>query len=265
MIRTILIQCIFLIVATSVHATIFDHGAWDALLQENVIEINGGKATQVNYDGMLEKRDQLVGYLQSLEAIPREQFDAWDKESQLAFLINVYNSWTVELILTKYPDLKSIKDLGSLFRSPWKKEIVKLFGKKYSLDDIEHRLIRGSDRYNDPRIHFAVNCASIGCPALSRKAYTGDGLQQQLEEAMSLFMSDTSRNRFNGKVLEVSSIFKWYREDFEKGWRGQKSLAQFLASRSEDLGLNKGQQESVAGGHIKITFLNYGWGLNRVQ
>ena len=91
-------------------------------------------------------------------------------------MINAYNAWTVEFILTKYPDLDSIKDLGSFFNSPWDKEFIPLLGKTVSLNDIEHGLIRGSDRYNDPRIHFAVNCASIGCPALREEAYTGDKL-----------------------------------------------------------------------------------------
>lgn len=264
MIRILFLCCMLLVGMQKVCAANFDHGLWDQLLQENVLVLDGGKATQVNYDGMLAKRTQLETYLDSLAAVSHRQFDSWDKDSQLAFLINVYNSWTIELILTKYPDLESIKDLGSLFSSPWKKKIVLLFGEKYSLDDIEHGLIRGSGRYNDPRIHFAVNCASIGCPALRPESFQGKKLQQQLAEATTLFLEDSSRNRLHGDVLEVSAIFKWYKEDFEKGWKGYDSLPLFFATHATALNLSAEQKKHLINGNIKITYLKYDWKLNKV-
>lgn len=181
---------------------------------------------------------------------------------KLAFLINACNGWTVELILTRYPDLESIKDLGSLFQSPWKKKFFFLLGEKRSLDDIEHGLIRGSGRYNDPRIHFAVNCASIGCPALKNQAYRGDILEEQLEEATRLFLSDKSRNRLRNRELQISSIFKWYREDFERGWRGAITLAQFLALYKDNLGLSKTEADTLIADKLSITFLDYNWNLD---
>lgn len=246
------------------HGSGFDHSRWDGLLKDHVRVLQGGSVTQVDYDGMLRDRAGLKVYLQDLAAVERKTFDGWPVDHQLAFLINAYNSWTVELILTEYPDIASIKDLGSIFQSPWKKRFIPFFGKERSLDEIEHQLIRGSDRYNDPRIHFAVNCASIGCPALRGEAYRGVELQQQLGEATALFLKDRTRNRLVGEVLEVSSIFKWYGEDFSRGWKGVSSLPLFFADHAGDLGLTAVEREQLVRGEIKIKFQSYDWKLNRV-
>ena len=240
----------------------FDHQVWQQLLQNHVYELRGGQATEVDYAGFKQEQQSLQTYLKKLEQISQSEFDRWPKAEQLAFLINAYNAWTVELILTKYPKLDSIKDLGSLFSSPWKKEFIPFLGKTRSLDDIEHGLIRGSGRYNEPRIHFAVNCASIGCPALAREAYTGDKLEQQLERAAALFLQDRSRNRLKGDELEVSSIFKWYRDDFKQGWRGAHSLEAFLAGYALALALSSEQKADLLAEKIDIDFLSYDWDLN---
>ena len=257
-----LIIGLFVLQAVTVSTAEFDHRQWDTLLAQHVDVQDGGKITTVDYRGMANEQTKLSGYLNHLSKIDRDQFDTWPEAEQLAFLINAYNAWTVELILSKYPDLHSIKDLGSLFQSPWKKKFVSLLGEKYSLDDIEHSLIRGSGRYNDPRIHFAVNCASIGCPALRNQAYRGDILEEQLEEATRLFLSDRSRNRPGNKELLISSIFKWYREDFERDWQGANSLPQFLALYRHSLGLSKAEAETLVAGEFTITFLDYDWKLN---
>ena len=152
----------------------FDHSAWDKLLKENVTVIRGGQVTQVDYDGFLHQRRELQEYLESLSKIQKADFDEWDESKQLAFLINAYNAWTIKLILTRYPKLSSIRQIGLLPISAWRKDIVELFDAKYSLDDIEHGMIRGEGNYNEPRIHFAVNCAAIGCPALRPEAFVGE-------------------------------------------------------------------------------------------
>lgn len=242
----------------------FDHSAWDALLHQYVLELSDGKVTQVNYAGMAADKAKLSGYLNQLQQVSQKDFDGWDKHDQLAFLINAYNAWTVQLILTKYPDLESIKDLGSFFQSPWKKEFIPLLGKTRSLDDIEHGLIRGSGRYNDPRIHFAVNCASIGCPALSTNAYLGETLDAQLEQAASRFLADRLRNRMGAGSLALSSIFKWYREDFEKGWRGAATLPQFIALYAAAIGASPSQVEQLRNDAVDIEFLKYDWRLNSI-
>ena len=136
--------------------------------------IQDGQASRVDYSAFQKNQKVLQAYLASMSAVSRSEFDSWTKDQQLAFLINAYNAWTIEFVLSAYPDIKSIKDLGSFFSSPWKKEFINLLGETRSLDNIEHTLIRGSGRYNEPRIHFAVNCASIGCPALLNRAYTAE-------------------------------------------------------------------------------------------
>lgn len=265
MIRLIMIVLLVLqsaAFAVTVQAAGFDHSSWDTLLKQHVTSVRGGQATQVEYAGLKADRGSLKQYLASTSATPRADFDKWSPSAQLAFLINSYNAWTVELVLTGYPGVASIKDLGSFLQSPWKKRFISLLGETRSLDDIEHGLMRGSGRYNDPRIHFAVNCASIGCPALRSEAYAADRLSAQLEDATQKFLSDRTRNRLDGDTLKVSSIFKWYREDFEKGGRDANSLGRFLSIYRQPMGLDVETAKRLSAGEIAIDFLDYDWQLN---
>ncbi|HKJ66099.1 MAG TPA: DUF547 domain-containing protein [Desulfopila sp.] len=254
----------FIVAVAATQTLAYDHNIWNVLLDRHVQALDGGKVTAVDYRGMANDREMLAEYLQQLAGVSQKQFEALPGDDQLAFLINAYNAWTVELILTDYPDIDSIKDLGSFFQSPWEKRFADLLGKKRTLDEIEHDLIRGSGRYNEPRIHFAVNCASIGCPALKTEAYTGTALERQLEEATTLFLADRSRNRLKEDTLEISSIFKWYREDFETGWRGADTLPQFLALYQDSLRLSDAESKKLAAGDIDIDFLQYDWSLNSI-
>jgi hypothetical protein len=243
------------------------HDSWNALLNKHVVTINHNHSTEVDYAAIKREHAQLKTYLDSLTAVTQSEFDAWEKPKQLAFLINAYNAWTVELIVSnltskEYPDLKSIKDLGSFFSSPWSKEFVPLLGKTRSLDEIEHDLIRGSGKYNDPRIHFAVNCASIGCPALREEAYTATDLESQLQEQTVRFLSDMTRNMAQENTLSVSSIFKWYDDDFEKGFRGANTLQQFFLQYPDALKLIPAQQKALRNDDMKVKFLDYNWDLN---
>lgn len=240
-----------------------DHGLWDQLLQKNIVSNDSGQSTMVDYQSMLMDRKDIDKYLDTISTVSNEQFDRWSKQEQLAFLINAYNASTVALVLTEWPDLNSIKELGGWFSSPWKIEFVSLLGKTRSLDDIEHNLIRGSGRYNDPRIHFAVNCASIGCPALRAEAYVGDKLNEQLGEQTALFLSDRSRNRVDDSSIKLSPIFKWYREDFEKGWKGFDRLEDFLLSHAQYLGVSGPVAEKLKGDEVNIEFTSYDWRLNK--
>ena len=161
-----------------------------------------------------------------------------------------------------YADIKSIKDLGSFFSSPWSKKFIPLLGETRSLDNIEHELIRGDNKYGDPRIHFAVNCASIGCPALREEAYTAEKLEQQLEQQTVRFLSDKTRNRFNKAEMELSSIFKWYQEDFSLGFRASDSLSAFILLYAESLGLMPEQQALLKAKKMDVDYLPYDWQLN---
>ncbi len=241
------------------------HQQWQALVSQHVKPINNGNSSAVDYAAMQLQRTQLQSYLEQLSNISQTQFDAWDKSTQLAMLINAYNAWTVELILTKYPDIESIKDLGGFFSSPWEKSFIPLLGKTRSLNDIEHKLIRGSDRYNDPRIHFAVNCASIGCPALLEEAYTGAKLEQQLDAQTKRFLADSSRNYAKGDTVYLSAIFKWYGDDFTQGFAGADSVEAFLLLYPNALTLNGAQQDAANKQQLDIDFLDYNWSLNAIR
>ncbi|MFT6195225.1 MAG: hypothetical protein ACJASU_002136 [Cognaticolwellia sp.] len=241
------------------------HQPWQTLLAQHVKPINNGHSSQVDYAGMKMDRAQLKAYLAALGSVDKDVFAQWSAPKQLAFLINAYNAWTVEFILTAYPDLASIKDLGSFFSSPWSKKFIPLLGETRSLDNIEHQLIRGDNKYGDPRIHFAVNCASIGCPALREEAYSADKLEQQLTEQTVRFLTDTSRNRFNDSSMELSAIFKWYGDDFTLGFRGSNSLPTFILLYHEALNLTPAQQALLKSENMDNKFLNYDWTLNAAR
>jgi Protein of unknown function, DUF547 len=149
-------------------AQTFDHShqAWTALLKKHVVLLGGGKASQARYAGFAGDSSALQAYTDSLSSVSSAAFNAFSKPQQMAFLINAYNAFTVALILTRYPKLASIRDLGSLLSNPWKPKFIKLLGTEMSLDNIEHDTLRAKGRFDDPRVHFAVNCASIGCPML---------------------------------------------------------------------------------------------------
>lgn len=243
--------------------SVFDHSRWSQLLTSNIV--SAGASTQVDYGGMDKQSALLQQYLDSLSNVKKADFDRWEKSDQLAFLLNAYNAWTVKLVLSDYKNIESIKDLGSIFQSPWKKSFIPLFGDEVSLDHIEHTLIRGSGRYNDPRIHFAANCASIGCPALRNEAYDGAQLDKQLEEQAQLFLSDSTRNFAKGDRVSLSSIFKWYRGDFEAGWRDTYELSEFLLLYANALSLTAAQIEALETDDMDIKFLDYDWHLNIIR
>ena len=146
------------------------------------ILIDDGKASQVRYAEFAKDRAQLKAYLDSLSKVTESEFAGWSKPEQMAFLINAYNAFTIEKILTRYPDIKSIWDFGKVFGNPFKDRFFTLLGKEATLDRIEHETLRKKGVYDEPRVHFAVNCASIGCPMLREEAYVAERLEAQLEE-----------------------------------------------------------------------------------
>ena len=251
---------------TPAQAQSFDHShaAWTSLLKKHVVLLDAGKASQVRYAGMLGDHSALKAYLAQLSAVGAATFDGFTKPQQMAFLINAYNAFTVALILTKYPTLDSIRDLGNLITKPWDIKNIPLLGTSLTLDNIEHGKLRAKGQYDDPRIHFAVNCASIGCPMLREEAFVADRLESQLEEQTTRFMSDRSRNRFNaasGK-LEVSKIFDWYGGDFKLGYKGIASLPAFAAKYAVQLADAPADRERIKAKEVSLGFLDYDWKLN---
>lgn len=244
----------------------FDHKVLDDVLQATVFKVREGRGTLVDYQKLKKLKPALDQYLESVSRVDGFYFDEWSADEQLAFLINVYNAKTLEMVVSKYPHLESIKELGSFFQSVWSKEVIELFLKDRSLDEIEHEMIRGEENFkkykNDPRIHFAVNCASISCPGLYERAYTGPLLQEQLDLMTKRFLSDRENNRLSSGVLKLSKIFDWYGEDFTKGWQGIEKLEDFLVKYDQSLGLSKLQVQNLRDQKIGIEFNRYDWSLN---
>ena len=250
------------------------HKAFDALLKKHVVLLQAGKAGQVRYAGFKQDEAVLKSYTETLSKVTGAEFNAFSKAQQMAFLINAYNAFTVQLILTKYPDLKSIKDLGGTFSSPWKQRFFKLLGADTHLDQVEHEMLRKKGVYDEPRVHYAVNCASIGCPMLREEAFTAGQLDAQLEEQTVRFLSDRSRNRYNPQreALEVSKIFDWFKEDWQSGYKGIGKDQTMVASREQYFGKyakllsDKPEEQSViAAGKVEIRTLDYDWNLNDVK
>lgn len=211
-----------------------DHSKWDALLKKHV-RPDG----LVNYKGFLKDRDALTEYLTMLSKNPPEE--TWSTAELLAYYINTYNAYTVDLILKNYP-LKSIKDLSG----PWTKEIVPIGDKTLSLGGIEHSILR---KMNEPRIHFAINCASFSCPNLLNEAFTAPKIEAQLERATKAFIN-SDKNRISENELVLSHIFKWYKKDFKRN--GEKDLIGFINPYT-DIAIDS---------NANIDFIEYNWNLN---
>lgn len=239
-----------------------DYRAWDQLLKGHVAWNSSGVASTVDYSRLAADRPALTGILAGFSTVGAAEFARFSRAQRLAFLINAYNAYTLELVLTRYPNLSSIKDLGSLFQSPWKRRFFRLLGKETSLDDIEHGMIRQPGAFDEPRIHFVLVCASIGCPALRPEAIVAARLDDQLEDSVRRFLSDHSRNRVDAASgrLQLSKIFDWYRGDFERN--GSATLAAFIGSRADRLTSDPSLAARIRGGKLEIEFLDYDWRLN---
>lgn len=257
---------LFCPVVTLAQSPGFDHSyaQWDGLLKTHVKWLPDGKQSRVDYRGFATQRANLRQVLAQWSAVTPATLETFTQEQRMAFLVNAYNGFTVELILTKYPNLKSIKDIGSLFSSAWKGKFFTLLGEVRNLDWIENAQLR--PKFNDPRIHMAINCASIGCPALRPEAFTAGALNAQLADGMTRFMGDRTRNRYNALSgrLEVSAIFKWFREDFEEGHKGFFRLEDVFAAYADQLTDDGAARAKLAAKTVNAVFLDYDWSLNDI-
>ncbi len=247
------------------------HEAWDKLARKYVVLIDGGRASQVRYAALAQDRNAFGSYLASLSGVSEGEFNSWSKAQRMAFLINAYNAFTIEKILTRYPDLKSIRDFGIVFGNPWKEKFFKLLGQPCSLDQIEHEMLRARGAYEEARVHYALNCAAVGCPMLRAEAYVADRLDAQLEDQARRFLSDRTRNRYNERKnsLEVSKIFDWYKEDWMRGYSGIDtnrspidSREQYFARYTRLLADSPQGQKLIAEQAVRIDYLDYDWSLN---
>lgn len=217
------------------------HRQWDKLLKKHV-----NAAGRVDYKGFLADKAELNDYLKTLsDNAPQKK---WSDNDEKAYWINAYNAFTVCLILKNYP-VKSIKDIGgSIYKinTAWDIRFITIGGEKYDLNNIEHKMLRR--KFDDPRIHFAIVCASASCARLSREAYTGEKLEAQLEEASKDFINDKAKNNITSSKAELSKYFTWYKGDFTK----KGSLVNFI---------NKYSQTKMTE-DTKIDYLDYNWSLN---
>lgn len=241
------------------------HADWAKLLLRAVHTDRRGSVSKLDYQIFLDDSETFDRYLTALSAVSVEQFRQFSRSSQLAFLLNAYNSFMVAKIMQRYPEIASVWDFGRVLNAPFKHRFFNLLGQRRSLDDIEHRLIRGNSRLMDPRIHFAVNCASVGCPALRGEPFLAPRLDAQLEDQTVRFLNDRSRNYYDRESdqLVVSPLFDWYGDDFEPP-KNQRpgGVIGFLLHYRRALGLNEDQTERLAEGKVNLHYSDYDWQLN---
>ena len=212
-----------------------DHQLWTDLL-----------GLYVQEDGMIDyasfKEDKrLNDYLELLKKAHPDQ--NWSREERLAHWINAYNAFTIKLLTEHYP-VESIKDIPKR----WSKEFVEIEGLRYSLGDIEHNVLR--KLYKEPRIHFALNCASFSCPKLSQEAYSAELIEDQLNRAAMDFINDTLRNKIKRDKMQLSKIFSWFKSDFTDSSSLKEHLKKYSAVEIDEA--------------TKIEYLEYNWKLNDI-
>jgi hypothetical protein len=243
----LLISLLFGFYGWILHAAAVTDGQeiWAELLKKYV------KPGGVDYAGFKSEEEKLDQYLRVLE---HTDLKTLSRDEQFAYYINAYNAWTIKLILSAYPGIKSIKDLGTFWKSPWKKKFVRINGELLSLDDIEHHILRPT--FKDPRVHFAINCSAVSCPPLRPEPYLGSALDQQLDQATRSFINNPNNCRLEGNTFYVSRIFEWFSEDFND------DIVSFYLKYTRD-GLKKklAEKKDV----IQVKYLNYDWSLNDVK
>ncbi|RMD99900.1 MAG: DUF547 domain-containing protein, partial [Deltaproteobacteria bacterium] len=228
---------------------------------------------RVDYRHLQQNREDLDRYLEAVAKFPEAEYRRLSKADQIAFWINVYNARTLQVILDHYP-IERRGLLGRLFPANsirqipgvWDKLRFPVLGKEYTLNDIEHEILR--KRFGEPKIHFALVCASIGCPPLRPEAYVGERLDEQLDDQIRKFLADTTKFRIEGKRVYLSQIFKWFGEDFLPAYgdtehfpnlsKEERAVLNFLSRYLPE----EERQRLEAARKIEIEYLDYDWRLN---
>lgn len=221
------------------------HTIYNKLLQKNVTA--DGK---VNYKSFIKDSLELNQYLKILSTTPPDE-KTWSKEEQMTYWVNAYNAFTIKLITEYYP-IKSIKDIGSSIQipfvnTPWDIKFIMIGKEKMDLNNIEHGILR--KKFNDPRIHMVLVCASKSCPILLNEAYEPKLLDEQFAKQTKAFLKDNSRNQITPDNPKLSMLFKWYGMDFNKEGG---SAVKFINTYSP-VKIKPG---------AKISYLDYDWNLN---
>jgi len=226
--------CMLSFVAIQAQTSIFD-----SLLQKNV-----DKTGRVDYQSLKNNETLLDNYLAYIQN--NEPTKDWSSNKKKAFWINTYNAYTIKIILNNYP-LKSIRDIKIDGKTAWKIPFVKVGQKRYTLDQIEHKILR--KKFNDPRIHVGINCASVSCPRLWNFAFTEDNIASSLDNLMKEFINDTTRNKISKKNVALSEIFNWFSKDFIKNGTIINYLNTYAAIKISE--------------KASIKYLTYDWSLNK--
>lgn len=219
------------------------HAIWDSLVRKHVDD-NG----LIDYKGMAADSAQLQEYLQLLsQNAPNKK--SWSDNEKMAYWINAYNAFTVDLILDYYP-LNSIKDIKSgipFVNTVWDIKFFQIAGEDFDLNNIEHGILRKD--FEEPRIHFALVCASMSCPKLQNFAFTAEKLDEQLDEAAREFINEPFRNEIGESPVKVSKLLDWYWGDFKDKYDNQLALVKAYTDQEVD-------------SSKEVEFLEYDWGLN---
>jgi hypothetical protein len=226
--------CMLSFVSIQAQTSIFD-----SLLQKNV-----DKTGRVDYQSLKNNETLLDNYLAYIQN--NEPTKDWSSNKKKAFWINTYNAYTIKIILNNYP-LKSIRDIKIDGETAWKIPFVKIGQKRYTLDQIEHKILR--KKFNDPRIHVGINCASVSCPRLWNFAFTEDNIASSLDNLMKEFINDTTRNKISKKNVALSEIFNWFSKDFIKNGTIINYLNTYAAIKISE--------------KASIKYLTYDWSLNK--
>lgn len=243
--RFLLVLLLFFLACESQAQTApLSHNQYTRLLKRNVT--TEGK---VNYRGFIKDSVAFNKYLKYLSDNPPQK--SWDRKDQMAYWINAYNAFTIQLIMKYYP-LKSIKDIGSSIQipfvnTPWDIKFIKIGKDKLDLNNIEHGILR--KKFDDPRIHMVLVCASKSCPILLNEAYEGATLEAQLTKQAKVFLEDSFRNKVSKDSPQLSMIFKWYSMDFNKD---DKTVRDFV---------NQYASIKIAPS-ATLSYLEYDWTLN---
>lgn len=197
--KTLSFNILFLFFLNTHAQETVDHSSWDQILVLNVTDEG-----LVDYDGVTNDVVVFYKYFRYLQNVSPK--DTWSKEEKIAYWLNVYNATVMKMIVDEYP-ITSINQL----ENPWKRKAFKSNNIRYSLDDIEHKILR---KFGDPRIHFLLNCGSMSSPRLWNRAYTSENISYALDERTREFINDPQRNQINSQIVRISQLFEWYEDDF---------------------------------------------------
>ncbi|NJO70998.1 MAG: DUF547 domain-containing protein [Oscillatoriales cyanobacterium RM1_1_9] len=227
-----------------------------------VLETYVNNQGQVNYEALKANRQPLDAFNSSLATLSPETFNNWSDPEKIAFWVNIYNSLTLQAIIDHYPT-KSIRDIPGV----WKQLKFNVMGEELTLDQIEHEILR--KEFNEPRIHMGLVCASVGCPVLRQEPFFGEQLDQQLNEQTQQFLALNQNFQINpdANIVKLSSIFKWFGEDFEPTYKVDNKFAGNNKERAVlnfvSQYLDENQQAYLAQGKYKVDYLDYDWSLNQ--